>query len=51
MDIADRLFDELNSPDSIEARRRIFLNLHEAPEIGLKKLRLFSSSRGYPLTV
>jgi hypothetical protein len=38
MDIADRLFDELNSPENIEARRMIFQNLHENPEIGLKKL-------------
>lgn len=38
MDIADRLFDELNSPENIEARRRIFQNLHANPKIGLKKL-------------
>lgn len=38
MDIADRLFDELNSPENIEARRRIFQNLHANPTIGLKKL-------------
>jgi hypothetical protein len=38
MEIADRLFNELNSPDNIEARRRIFQNLHEDPKIGLKKL-------------
>jgi len=40
MDIADRLFEELNSPENIEARRRIFQNLHQDPEIGLKKLKL-----------
>lgn len=38
MEVADRLFDELNSPESIEARRRIFQNLHANPQIGLKKL-------------
>lgn len=38
MDIADRLFDELNSPENIEARRRIFQNLHANPKIGLEKL-------------
>jgi hypothetical protein len=38
MEIADRLFGELNSPESIEARRRIFQNLHRDPRIGLKKL-------------
>ena len=37
MAVADRLFDELNSLESIEARRRIFQNLHANPEIGLKK--------------
>ena len=38
MDIADRLFDELNSPENIEARRRIFQNLPEKPEKGLAKM-------------
>ena len=38
MDIADRLFDELNSPDNIEARRRIYFNLHANPEEGLKMM-------------
>ncbi len=38
MDIADRLFEELNSPVNIEARRRIFQNLHENPEEGIEKL-------------
>ena len=32
MDIADRLFGELNSQENIEARRRIFQNLNETPE-------------------
>jgi hypothetical protein len=39
MDIADRLFEELNSPDNIEARRRIFQNLKADPEQGIKRLR------------
>jgi hypothetical protein len=38
MEVADRLFDELNSPENIDARRRIFQNLHQDPKIGLKKL-------------
>ena len=38
IDVADRLFAELNSPENIEARRRIFRNLHKNPKIGLKKL-------------
>jgi hypothetical protein len=38
MDIADRLFGELNSQENIEARRRIFQNLHEDPEEGIKKM-------------
>ncbi len=38
MDIADRLFEELNSPDSIEARRRIYLNLQPNPEEGIKMM-------------
>jgi len=38
MDIADRLFEELNSPENIEARRRVFQNLPEDPEKGLKRL-------------
>ena len=39
MDIADRLFGELNSPENIEARRRIFQNLKADPEEGMKRLR------------
>ncbi len=38
LEVADRLFDELNSPENIEARRRIFQNLHDDPKIGLKRL-------------
>jgi len=38
MDIADRLFGELNSPENIDARRRVFQNLPEDPETGLKNL-------------
>jgi hypothetical protein len=38
MDIADRLFGELNSPENIEARRRIFQNLKSDPEQGMKQL-------------
>src|SRR5574339_350851 len=38
MEIADRLFTELNSAENIEARRRIFQNLHAEPEGGLKEL-------------
>lgn len=39
MDIADRLFGELNSPENIEARRRIFQNLNPDPEEGMKRLK------------
>ena len=38
MDIADRLFGELNSPENVAARRRIFQNIKEEPEAGLKNL-------------
>ncbi len=38
MDIADRLFGELNSPENIAARRRIFQNLDDDPAAGLKNL-------------
>ncbi len=38
LDIADRLFNELNSPENIEARRRIFQSLDPDPEKGMKKL-------------
>ncbi len=39
MDIADRLFGELNSSKNIEARRHIFQNLKTTPEQGLKRLK------------
>jgi len=39
MDIADRLFGELNSPDNVEARRHIFQNLKDDPELGMKRLK------------
>jgi hypothetical protein len=32
IEVADRLFDELNSPESIRARRRIFQNLKGEPD-------------------
>jgi hypothetical protein len=38
MDIADRLFGELNSPENVAARRRIFQNIKDEPEVGLKNL-------------
>jgi hypothetical protein len=38
IDVADRLFDELNSPENVSARRRIFQNLTDDPEAGLKNL-------------
>lgn len=38
MDIADRLFSELNSPENIAARRRIFQKLEDDPTTGLKSL-------------
>lgn len=39
MDIADRLFGELNSPENVAARRRIFQNLADDPSIGMNNLR------------
>ena len=36
--VADRLFEELNSPDNIAARRWIFHNLSEDPEEGSRTL-------------
>lgn len=38
MDIADRLFEELNTESNVEARRRIFQNLNKNPEEGLKNI-------------
>ena len=36
MAVADRLFEELNSKESVQARRWIFLHLPDDPESGLK---------------
>lgn len=38
LSVADRLFDELNSPENIEARRRIFTRLPADPHEGLRTL-------------
>jgi hypothetical protein len=38
IEIIDRLFNELNSPENIEARRRIFQNLPEDPEKNMEGL-------------
>jgi len=38
MAVADRLFEELNSSESIKARRWIFQNLPDAPAFGLETL-------------
>ena len=38
MEVADRLFTELNLPENIEARRWIFLNLPDDPQQGLDTL-------------
>jgi hypothetical protein len=38
MDVANRLFQELNSPVNIEARRWIFQNLPANPEEGLRSM-------------
>ncbi|MBS1252475.1 MAG: hypothetical protein MAG451_01514 [Anaerolineales bacterium] len=38
LEVADRLFDELNSPENIEARRWIFQNLPDDPEEGIRAL-------------
>ncbi len=38
MEVADRLFDELNSPENIEARRWVFQNLADDPEEGIPSL-------------
>jgi hypothetical protein len=35
MDVADRLFEELNSSENIAARRWVFQNLHDKPEEGI----------------
>ena len=38
MEVADRLFNELNSLENIEARRWIFQNLSDDPEEGLRAM-------------
>lgn len=38
IEVADRLFKELNAPGSVEARRWIFQNLSDDPEEGLRSL-------------
>lgn len=38
MDIADRLFDELNTEENIEARRRVYQDLQADTEDGLKNM-------------
>ena len=38
LEVADRLFEELNSASNIAARRWVFQNLHEDPEVGLQCL-------------
>ena len=38
MEVADRLFNELNSPENIEARRWIFQDLPDDPQEGMRSL-------------
>jgi hypothetical protein len=38
MEVADRLFDELNDPTHVEARRRVFQNLPDDPAVGIALL-------------
>ncbi len=38
MDIADRLFEELNSPENIEARRKVYQGLQANAEDGIKQV-------------
>jgi hypothetical protein len=38
MGVADRLFEELNSPENIKARRWVFQNLPEDPREGIRSL-------------
>jgi hypothetical protein len=38
MDVADRLFEEMNSPENIEARRWVYQNLPPNPEEGIESL-------------
>jgi hypothetical protein len=39
MEVADRLFEELNSPENIEARRWIFQDLPDDPQEGIGSLK------------
>lgn len=38
MEVADRLFDELNDPANIDARRRVYQRLPDDPESGIDRL-------------
>ena len=38
LEVADRLFNELNSPDNVAARRWIFQNLPDDPQVGLQSM-------------
>jgi hypothetical protein len=38
IEVADRLFNEMNSEENIEARRWVFQNLPSDPEIGIREL-------------
>lgn len=38
MEVADRLFEELNSPENIAARRWVFQNLPSDPQEGLREM-------------
>ncbi len=38
MEVADRLLDELNSPENVEARRWVYHNLPDDPEKGVQSL-------------
>ena len=38
LDVADRLFQEMNSPENVNARRWVYLNLPDDPEKGLPML-------------
>ncbi len=40
IEMADRLFEELNSPESVDARRWIFQNLPEDPKEGIENISL-----------
>jgi hypothetical protein len=38
MEVADRLFEELNSPENVDARRWVFQNLPDDPQAGIPSL-------------